>query len=134
MLMHNLKSKKVIAAIIMDQDKVMIAQRAKKDSLYGKWEFPGGKMEEGETEHECLKRELHEEFGIDAQVGEYVISSFFEHNGSSYEMRVYKVPSFTGSISLFDHQAIKWVRPEELVDFDMPDPDKPVVAELCAKV
>ena len=128
--MPNLKSKKVIAAVIMDQDKVMIAQRAKKDSLYGKWEFPGGKMEEGETEHECLKRELHEEFGINAHVGEYIMSSFFEHNATAYEMRVYQVPSFTGSISLFDHQAVKWVTPNELIDYDMPAPDKPIVEEL----
>lgn len=133
MPMHNLKSKKVIAAVIMNQDKVMIAQRAKKDSLYSKWEFPGGKMEDGETEHQCLKRELHEEFGIDAQVGEYIISSFFEHNTISYEMRVYEVVSFQGSISLFDHQAIKWVTPNELINYDMPDPDRPIVEKLLQK-
>lgn len=128
--MHNSKNKKVIAAVIRDQDKVMIAQRAKKDALYGKWEFPGGKMEEGETEHECLKRELNEEFGVEAQIGEYIISSFFEHNGSPYEMRVYEVPSFTGAISLIDHQAIRWVTPLELVNFQMPSPDEPIVEHL----
>lgn len=125
--MQNLNNKKVIAAVIRDKDKVLIAQRAKKDANFGKWEFPGGKMEEGETEHECLKRELNEEFGIEAQVGEYIISSFFEHNGLPYEMRAYEVPSFIGTLSLFDHQAITWVFPDELVNFEMPSPDAPIV-------
>ncbi len=128
--MQTLIPKKVIAAVIRDNDKVLIAQRAKKDANFGKWEFPGGKMEEGETEHECLQRELNEEFGIEAQVGEYIISSFFEHNGSQYEMRAYEVPSFKGTISLFDHQAITWVMPNELVNFEMPSPDEPIVKHL----
>lgn len=126
--------KKVIAAVIKDHDKVLIAQRAKKDALYGKWEFPGGKMEEGETEHACLKRELFEEFGIDAQIGEYIVSSFFEHNGSPYEMRAYKVPSFEGTLQLLDHQAIKWVPVSELVNYDMPSPDAPIVEYLLKTV
>ena len=61
-----MKIQKVVAAVIQKDDKVLIAQRAKKDVSYGKWEFPGGKMEQGETEQECLKREFFEEFGIHA--------------------------------------------------------------------
>lgn len=120
--------------MIKDHGKVLIAQRAKKDALYGMWEFPGGKMEEGESEHECLKRELFEEFGIEAQIGEYLTSSFFEHNGSPYEMRVYEVPSFKGTLSLFDHQAIQWVTPSELSQFTMPDADAPIVKHLVDRV
>jgi len=131
--MHNLKSKKVIAALITDKDKVLIAQRAKKDSLYGKWEFPGGKVELGETDQECLQRELFEELGITATVGDYFMSSFFEHNNTSYEMRVYQVPSFTGELFLHEHAAIKWVTSKELSNFDMPEPDKPVVKALESK-
>lgn len=128
--MHSSKTKKVIAAIIIDKNKVLIAQRAKRDEFYGKWEFPGGKMEEGETERECLKRELHEEFGIDAEIGDYFCSSFFEHKNSPYEMRVFFVNSFKGTMSLFDHQAIKWIEVSELPNYDMPDPDKPIVQKL----
>lgn len=56
--------RKVIAAIFTKDGKVLIAQRAKKDALFGTWEFPGGKLEGNETDHECLQRELFEEFSI----------------------------------------------------------------------
>lgn len=128
--MLNLKNKKVIAAVIKKDKKVLIAQRAKKDSLYGKWEFPGGKMEPGETEHECLQRELFEEFGIKADIGSYLCSSFFEHKEQPMEMRVYYVHSFSGELCLYDHQQIKWVEVHELFAYDMLDPDKPIVEKL----
>jgi 8-oxo-dGTP diphosphatase len=123
-------TKFVIASVIHKDDKVLIAQRAKKDDLYGKWEFPGGKMEPGETEIECLIRELNEEFGILAQVGDYFCSSFFEHKGSPVEMRVYMVPSFAGHMFLHDHKEVRWVKIDELSSYDMPAPDKPIVEQL----
>lgn len=131
--MLNSISKKVIAAVIKKDDKVLIAQRAKKDALYGKWEFPGGKMEQEETEHECLRRELFEEFGIQADIGSYICSSFFEHKGQSMEMRVYYVNTFSGEFNLYDHQQIKWVSIEELHSYDMPDPDRPIVDRLMSQ-
>lgn len=130
--MQHLMTKKVIASIIQKDSKVLIAQRAKKDSLYGKWEFPGGKMESGETEHECLKRELFEEFGICAEIGTYLCSSFFTHKETNMEMRVYYVPSFTGDFILHDHLEIRWISIEELPLYDMPDPDRPIVEKLLA--
>lgn len=140
--MHHSVIKKVIAALIMRDSKILIAQRAKKDALYGKWEFPGGKLEENETEQECLARELFEELGIHAQIGAYLCSSFFEHRGAMWEMRTYFVPSFTGAsgrsstgaktdeIELREHQEIRWVAIQDLPSYDMPDPDKPIVKKL----
>ena len=122
--------KKVIAAIIHKDGKYLLAQRAKKDFLYGKWEFPGGKLEEGETHTECLARELMEEFSITARIGNYFCSSYFEHEGQPMEMRVYFVNSSSGEFVLNDHQQIKWVERNELLDYDMPDPDKPIVEKL----
>lgn len=130
---NNLNKKKVIAAIIRDGSKVLLAQRAKKDALCGKWEFPGGKVEEGESDAECLKRELFEEFGIDATIGSYFCSSFFEHKGAPFEMRVYCVDSFSGIIELREHQCIHWVLPQNLSQYDVPDPDKPVVSKLISE-
>jgi len=123
-------TKFVIASIFYKDDTVLIAQRAKKDDLYGKWEFPGGKIEPGETEIECLVRELNEEFGILAQVGDYVCSSFFEHKGSMVEMRAYMVPSYAGHMFLYDHLEVRWVKIEDLPSYDMPEPDAPIVERL----
>lgn len=131
--MLNLIHKKVIAGVIIRKDKkVLIAQRAKKDALYGKWEFPGGKMEQGETEHECLQRELFEEFGIQTQIGSYIDSSFFSHQGRPMEMRAYYVESFAGDFQLHDHEQIRWVDIKELYSYDMPDPDWPIVDALAS--
>lgn len=128
--MPNLSKKKVVAGIIKKNDTILIAQRAKKDSLYGKWEFPGGKMEQGETEQECLKRELYEEFGIDAKIGEYFYTVPFEHKNQSMEMLVFFVHFFSGEIILHEHNQIKWVKKEDLLLYDFPEPDKPVIQKL----
>ena len=125
-------NKKVIASVIIKDGKVLIAQRGKNDSLYGKWEFPGGKMEDGETETECLARELFEELGIHAIIDSYICSSFFEHKGQSMEMRAYFVYEYSGEIVLTEHLETRWVGKEELSSYDMPDPDKPIVEKLLA--
>lgn len=130
--MHNsTTTKKIIAAIFEDSDKnILIAQRGKKDEIYGKWEFPGGKMEPGETEQECLQRELCEELGIQAKVGPYFCSSFFEYKGTPAEMRAYYVRDFSGSFILHEHLQIKWVQKSELLNYDFPGPDIPIIQEL----
>jgi 8-oxo-dGTP diphosphatase len=122
--------KRVIVAVITRDDTVLIAQRAKKDALYEKWEFPGGKVESNETDQECLKRELAEEFGVQAQTGDYFCTSFFEHNGQQAEMIAYLVPFFTGEFVLHDHKQIKWVTIQELAHYDFPEADKPIIEKL----
>lgn len=131
--MQNSQNKKFIAAAIIEKNnKILIAQRAKKDSLFGKWEFPGGKVEQGETLQECLKRELFEELGIQAKVGDYFCTSTFSYKDTLYDMCVFKVPSFEGEIILKEHSAISWVTPDELSNYDFPEPDLPIV-ELLQK-
>ncbi len=132
--MLNLNRKKVIAGLITQQDTILIAQRAKKDSLYGKWEFPGGKMENGETEQECLKRELCEEFGIKAEIGDYFHTVPFEHKNQPMEMLVFFVTSFAGDIILREHSQIKWVKKENLHQYDFPEPDKPIIQKLLTHI
>jgi 8-oxo-dGTP diphosphatase len=127
------KTKKcVIASVITKSNTVLIAQRAKKDALYEKWEFPGGKVGLNETAQECFTRELAEEFGIQAQIGDYFCTSFFEHNGQQWEMITYLVSSFTGEFILHDHKQIKWVTIPELAHYDFPEADGPIVDELRA--
>ncbi len=127
------QNKKFIAAAIIEQNgKILIAQRAKNDALFGKWEFPGGKVEEGETLHQCLKRELFEELGIHAEIGEYFCTSTFYHKDLLFDMCMFKVPSFKGEIILNEHSALAWVTSAELSNYVFPDPDLPVV-ELLQK-
>ena len=128
--MLNFNRKKVVAGLIKKDNTILIAQRAKKDLLYGKWEFPGGKMEQGETEQECLQRELHEEFGIKAEVGDYFCTIPFEHKNQLMEMIVFFVPAFSGEFILYEHSQIKWVEKEDLLQYEFPEPDKPVIQKL----
>jgi len=128
--MQNLKINKVIAAVIKKNDTFLIAKRGKQDALYGKWEFPGGKMEPGETEKECLQRELFEEFGVQVEVDEFLCSVPFEHKSTKMEMRVYYVTTFSGEFTPFEHQEIRWVSKDELSLYEFPLPDVPVIKKL----
>ena len=130
--MQNTQTKKVIASVFIENGKILIAQRGKQDSNFKKWEFPGGKMEEGETEKDCLARELFEELGIQATIDSYITSSFFEHKGNNMEMKAYFVNSYIGNFTLTEHLEIRWVTKEDLLSYDMPDPDKPIVEKLLA--
>jgi len=129
----NTNKKLIAAAIIQKDDKVLIAQRAKKDAFCGLWEFPGGKLEDGETLEECLKRELYEELGIHAEVGDYFCTSTFYHKDTLFDMRVFKVLSYQGEIQLIEHSAIAWIRPSELSQYEFPEPDLPIVKLLQKK-
>ncbi len=118
---------KIVAAIIESEGKILIAQRAKNDHLLGKWEFPGGKVEEGETLQECLQRELREELGIHAAVGEYFCNTTVHETD---DMTVFKVHSFKGAIVLNDHSDAQWVTREELSNYEMPSPNQKIVRLL----
>ncbi len=135
--MHNNQTspKKFIAAAVIERDgKMFIAQRADRGCNFGKWEFPGGKVEAGETLEECLKRELFEELGIHAEVGDYLCTSTFQHKDALFDMCVFKVTSFEGEITLCEHSAMAWVFPAELSQYDMPEADLPIVALLQALI
>lgn len=126
MIMQNFNKKftgKIAAALLEKDGKFFIAQRAKKDGQEGLWEFPGGKQENGETIQECLKRELYEEFGINASIGEYVCSSFFEIKEKRMELLAFKVLSFTGDIQCKEHKRVEWVSTEHLDKYVFTKPD-----------
>jgi len=134
MLKPQSPNKKYIAAAVIEQNgKIFIAQRAKHDALLGKWEFPGGKVEGQETLEECLKRELFEELDIIATIGEYLCTSTFIHKETVFDMCMFRVTSFTGTLTLKEHSACAWVTAEELSFYDFPEPDLPVVAFLQKK-
>jgi 8-oxo-dGTP diphosphatase len=125
--------KQVTAAVIEKDGKILLAQRKAGDALAGKWEFPGGKLEPGETPQACLRRELNEEFGVDTEIGAFVCSSEFEYKHNHIELLVYRARHLGGEFELRDHSAIAWVTPAELDTYDLASADIPVVAALRDK-
>lgn len=127
----------VAAAIITKDDRILLAQRKKGSYMADRWEFPGGKIREGEKAEKAMEREIMEELGI--TVG---VEKMFHVNEHVYDVggKVRKVRLITflctilkGEPKCIDCQSIKWVKPQELREYDLVDADKEV-AEKIAKV
>jgi 8-oxo-dGTP diphosphatase len=120
---------KVVAAIIRKEGRILIGKR-RVGTFAGKWEFPGGKMEPGETPEECLARELAEELGVEARVGAFFLSTRHTYSHTAIEFVTYETEIVSGEPRLHDHNEIRWVLPGELSLYDFPEADKPVVEKL----
>jgi mutator protein MutT len=106
---------KVTAAIFRNGDKVLLMRRAADQPLAGEWEYPGGKFEAGEDGSTCLRRELAEELGIDAQIGELItIAKHTTDSGKAIELHAYEIKSYTGEIQLRVHDDMHWVAVSDL--------------------
>ena len=114
------------AAIINEKGEVLCAQRGY-GSLKGKWEFPGGKIEKGESDAEALAREIKEELGIKVEVKEMVDENYHEYDSFNVNLKVYKCQYIAGEINDTEHQSLKWVEGKKLGELDWADADKPVV-------
>src|SRR5579859_880001 len=123
----------VAAAALIDADgRVLICQRPPGKQRAGLWEFPGGKVEAGETAEACLIRELDEELGvgvIEACLAPFVFASH-AYEAFHLLMPLYLVRRWTGQIVAKEHQALAWVKPAKLADYPMPPADAPLVAWL----
>jgi 8-oxo-dGTP diphosphatase len=124
----------VVACALIDADRrVLIAQRPPGKNLAGLWEFPGGKVEVGETPEAALIRELEEELGISTQTACLAPVSFASHSYDNVHllMPLYACRKWQGQPQLREHTALKWVRPNGLRDYPMPPADAPLIAALC---
>jgi 8-oxo-dGTP diphosphatase len=120
---------RVTAAIIEKEGKYLIARKCV-GALAGLWEFPGGKIEPGETPEMCLKREITEEFGIEIAVGEYLTTSFYTYPHIAIELLGYLATYQAGNMSLTDHDQVKWVTPLEMTHYSFAPADLPLVEAL----
>ncbi len=123
----------VAACALVDADgRILLAQRPEGKSLAGLWEFPGGKVEPGETPEETLVRELEEELGIVTKVPCLAPLTFASHDYETFHllMPLYICRRYEGVPSGREGQQIKWVRPNALRDYPMPPADEPLIPIL----
>ncbi len=126
--------KQVVAALILrDPDEVLICQRTKHQPMPLKWEFPGGKIERGETSWDALRRELDEELGVRAKIGDEVarIKHFYK-NGGAVELRFFVVREFDGDLENRIFRDIRWVKRSDLPTYDFLDADTTLVKDIAA--
>jgi 8-oxo-dGTP diphosphatase len=123
----------VAAAALVDRDnRVLLAQRPVGKSMAGLWEFPGGKVEAGETPEEALVRELMEELHIDVCLTCLAPYTFASHRYETFHllMPLYICRNWEGDLAPREGQAIAWVRPQRLSDYPMPPADAPLIPFL----
>jgi 8-oxo-dGTP diphosphatase len=125
--------RQVVAALILRDGKMLICQRTKHQPLPLKWEFPGGKIEEGEQPRDALRRELEEEIGIDARIGGEVARLQHTYkNGGAVELRFFDVPEYEGEIENRIFNDVQWVDRARLPEFDFLDADLELVKDIAA--
>lgn len=122
-----LKTIDVVAAIIEQNGKILLAQRPPHADQAGMWEFAGGKVEQGESQPQALIRELREELGINAQPARYIASHQREVSGRIIHLHAWHVPVYEGEIVAHEHSALAWCLPEEAFNYSLAPADIPLL-------
>jgi 8-oxo-dGTP diphosphatase len=120
----------VVGAVIVENGKILCAQRGPTKSLPLKWEFPGGKIEEGESPQEALRREVNEEMGCEIEIGEQVEHTVYEYDFGMVHLTTYYCKLLKGKPVLTEHVSIKWLSPNELKSLDWAPADIPAIEKL----
>src|SRR4051812_12462157 len=125
--------KQVAAGLIVRDNKLLICQRTKHQPMPLKWEFPGGKIEHGEQPIDALCRELEEELGIDAKIGDEIARIKHTYrNGGAIELRFFVVREYAGEVENRIFKEVRWVERTELPGYDFLEADLGLVSDLAA--
>lgn len=129
--MEAVKTVKVACGVIFRENRIFLCRRKEGISMGGFWEFPGGKLEEGENPEACLKRELKEELNMDVDVLEHYKT--VEHDYGTFRIELISLicayrPS---DVHLTDHDRYEWVDAEGLMDFTLAPADRPIAGQLA---
>jgi 8-oxo-dGTP diphosphatase len=126
-------TKQVVAALILREEEFLCCQRTEHQALPLKWEFPGGKIEAGETPSEALRRELEEELGIQAEIGPEVTRLLHTYaNGNSVNLHFFAVSRYENELQNRIFRDVRWVNRADLPQLDFLDADKELVRRLAA--
>lgn len=120
----------VVAAAIEKNGKIFCAQRPEGKSLGGYWEFPGGKLEAGETPEEALVREIREEFDSEIEIISFLNEASYEYDFGIVTMKTYRSKLVTGDLTLLEHQDSKWLPIDQLDELEWAPVDIPAVKRL----
>lgn len=125
---------KVTAGVVRKGRHILLARRAGRDPLAGKWEFPGGKLEAGESGEECLRRELLEELGITVKVGSFLGAFEHDYPERRVELLFYDADYVGGEVTLHTHDRAVWITIAELAGYDLAPADVAFGRRLMAGV
>ncbi|PKE28779.1 NTP pyrophosphohydrolase [Rahnella sp. AA] len=128
-----MKTIDVVAALIEREGKLLLARRDGSSDQAGLWEFPGGKVETGESQPEALARELLEEMGIIATVEDFIATSEVQQPSRKIRLHGWRVSGFTGSITLQCHSDFCWISPADVLSFNLAPADVPLIEAYLAK-
>jgi 8-oxo-dGTP diphosphatase len=126
------KLQTVTGAILFEGGKLLIARRPAADKLANRWEFPGGKVEDGETPEACLARELEEELGIEVRVGAFLGESVYRYEHGAVRLLAYRTSWKAGNLEPRVHDQTQWVALEDLDQYHFAPADVPFVEKLMS--
>ncbi len=122
----------VTAALLCNSGKYLLCQRGANDRLPLKWEFPGGKLEAGETLEECLVREVQEELCLNIKVIRHFCDVTHQYATGEIFLKIYFAQIMGGKMNLMVHNAVEWVAAERLVEYDLLPADVEIAHKLTA--
>lgn len=120
----------VVGAVIIENGKILCAQRGPDKALPLKWEFPGGKIEEGESPQEALRREINEEMQCKVEIGEQIDYTVYEYDFGIVHLTTFYCKLIEGTPVLTEHVSIRWLSPHELPSLDWAPADIPAIEKL----
>jgi 8-oxo-dGTP diphosphatase len=120
----------VVGAVIVNNERVLAAKRGPGGSLPHMWEFPGGKIEDGESPQEALVREIGEELLVDVRVGEEIVSTTHDYEFGVVTLTTYYCELRSGTPRLTEHAALRWLTPDELSSVEWAPADVPAVERV----
>lgn len=120
----------VVAGFLRKDGKILVGQRPENNSLAGQWEFPGGKIETGETPEQALSRELNEELGIEAEVGDLKLACTHSYGDVGILILFYEILYWKGEPRAKHHMMLEWIHPEELKHRNIPEANRKILHKI----